>query len=264
MGESSMSESLTKTAVVTGAGSGIGAACARRFIEGGWNVVLNYFGEGLRPAAEAIASEAEAGGVRTILVDGDVTIDADCRRIAAEAAEDLGRIDALINCAGNTRIVPHADLEALTAEDFHSLYAVNTIGPFQMIRACAPHLTATGDAAVVNIASIAGVNGSGSSIAYAASKGALNTLTLSLARVLGPAIRINSICPALVEQGFVHRLDPVRFEQHKAVQVERSPLKRVGQPAEVAETVFWVATGSPLMTGKIIELDCGLHLSTTI
>jgi 3-oxoacyl-[acyl-carrier protein] reductase len=264
MGESSMSESLTKTAVVTGAGSGIGAACARRFIEGGWNVVLNYFGEGLRPAAEAIASEAEAGGVRTILVDGDVTIDADCRRIAAEAAEDLGRIDALINCAGNTRIVPHADLEALTAEDFHSLYAVNTIGPFQMIRACAPHLKATGDAAVVNIASIAGVNGSGSSIAYAASKGALNTLTLSLARVLGPAIRINSICPALVEQGFVHRLDPVRFEQHKAVQVERSPLKRVGQPAEVAETVFWVATGSPLMTGKIIELDCGLHLSTTI
>jgi len=264
MGESSMSESLTKTAVVTGAGSGIGAACARRFIGGGWNVVLNYFGEGLRPAAEAIASEAEAGGVRTILVDGDVTIDADCRRIAAEAAEDLGRIDALINCAGNTRIVPHADLEALTAEDFHSLYAVNTIGPFQMIRACAPHLKATGDAAVVNIASIAGVNGSGSSIAYAASKGALNTLTLSLARVLGPAIRINSICPALVEQGFVHRLDPVRFEQHKAVQVERSPLKRVGQPAEVAETVFWVATGSPLMTGKIIELDCGLHLSTTI
>jgi 3-oxoacyl-[acyl-carrier protein] reductase len=259
-----MNESITKTAVVTGAGSGIGAACARRFLEGGWNVVLNYFGEALRPSAEAIASEAEARGVRTVLVDGDVTIDADCRRIAAEAAEDLGRIDALINCAGNTRIVPHADLEALTAEDFHDLYSVNTIGPFQMIRACAPHLTATGDAAVVNIASIAGVNGSGSSIAYAASKGALNTLTLSLARVLGPAIRVNSICPALVEQGFVHRLDPERFEQHKAVQVERSPLKRVGQPAEVAETVFWVATGAPLMTGKIIELDCGLHLSTTI
>jgi 3-oxoacyl-[acyl-carrier protein] reductase len=259
-----MSGSTTKTAVVTGAGSGIGAACARRFIEGGWNVVLNYFGEGLRPAAEALASEAKARGLQTVLVDGDVTIDADCRRIAAEAAEDLGRIDALINCAGNTRIVPHADLEALTAEDFHDLYAVNTIGPFQMIRACAPHLTATGNAAVVNIASIAGVNGSGSSIAYAASKGALNTLTLSLARVLGPAIRVNSVCPALVEQGFVHRLDPERFEVHKNVQIERSPLKRVGQPAEVAETVFWVATGSPLMTGKIIELDCGLHLSTTI
>lgn len=260
-----MSESITKTAVVTGAGSGIGAACARRFIEGGWNVVLNYFGEALRPGAQAIASEADARYcVKTVLVDGDVTIDADCRRIASEAVEDLGRIDALINCAGNTRIVPHADLEALTAEDFHSLYAVNTIGPFQMIRACAPYLTATGDAAVVNIASIAGVNGSGSSIAYAASKGALNTLTLSLARVLGPAIRVNSICPALVEQGFVHRLDPVRFDQHRSVQVERSPLKRVGQPAEVAETVFWVATGAPLMTGKIIELDCGLHLSTTI
>ena len=173
-----MNESLTtKTAVVTGAGSGIGAACARRFIEGGWNVVLNYFGEGLRPAAEALASEAEARGVRAILVDGDVTIDADCRRIAAEGAEGLGRIDALINCAGNTRIVPHADLEGLTAEDFHSLYAVNTIGPFQMIRACAPHLTATGDAAVVNIASIAGVNGSGSSIAYAASKHPIAPLT---------------------------------------------------------------------------------------
>lgn len=253
-----------RTAVVTGAGSGIGAACARRFIDAGWNVVLNYFGSAMMPGAEAIAAEAPYRGVSTVLVDGDVTKDADCRRIAAQAMESLRRIDALINCAGNTRIVPHTDLEALTTADFHDLYSVNTVGPFQMIRACAPHLTATGDAAVVNIASVAGLHGNGSSIAYAASKGALNTLTLSLARVLGPVVRVNSICPALVEHGFVHRMDPVRFAKHRARQIENSPLRKIGRPEDVAETVFWVATGAPLMTGEIIELDCGLHLGTNI
>jgi 3-oxoacyl-[acyl-carrier protein] reductase len=248
-----------KTAVVTGAASGIGAACARRFVAAGWNVVLNYFGPPLRAGAEAIAAEAAPGA--TVLVDGDVTVDGDCRNIAAAAVSAFGRIDALLNCAGNTRIVAHADLDGLSLDDFLSLSAVNTAGPFLMSRACAPHLAATGDGAIVNISSIAGLYGGGSSIAYAASKGALNTLTLSLARVLGPMkIRVNAVCPALVEHGFLQRLDPAAFEPLRARQIERSPLQRIGQPEDIAQSVFAIVTSMPLMTGEIMLLDAGIHL----
>ena len=116
---------------------------------------------------------------------GDVSVDADCRRLAAQADKRWGRIDALVNSAGTTRFVPMADLDALTAEDFERVIAVNTVGPFQMVRAVAPIMRRTGGA-VVNISSVAGMNGTGSSYAYAASKGALNTITFALARNLAP------------------------------------------------------------------------------
>src|SRR5213078_2470857 len=125
---------------------------------------------------------------------------------------------ALVNAAGISVMVPHAKLHDVSAEDFQRIYAVNTIVPFQVIRAAAPHLKRTGNGAVVNIASRAGITGAGSSIPYAASKGALNTLTLSLARVLAPEVRVNSVCPALVAGGFVERLDPEGFERRAALQ----------------------------------------------
>ncbi len=247
-----------KTVVVTGAASGIGAACAKHFLAAGWNVVLNYFGPSMLPLAEGIAATAAPG--TALFVDGDVTRDSDCRAIAAAAIKAFGRIDALINCAGNTRIVAHADLDGLSLDDFLGLCAVNTAGPFLMSRACAPHLAATGDGVIVNISSIAGLYGGGSSIAYAASKGALNTLTLSLARVLGPKIRVNAVCPALVEHGFLQRLDPAAFEPLRARQIERSPLQRVGQPEDIAQSVFGIVTSMPLTTGEIMLLDAGIHL----
>jgi 3-oxoacyl-[acyl-carrier protein] reductase len=158
-------------------------------------------------------------------------------------------------------MVPHAKLHDIQAEDFQRIYAVNLIGPFQVIRAAAPHLKKTGNGAVVNIASRAALTGAGSSIPYAASKGALNTMTLSLARVLAPEVRVNAICPTLTEGGFVERLDPTTFAARTANIVANSPLKKIGKPDEVAETIWWLVTSAAMMTGAILELDFGIHLN---
>ncbi len=181
--------------IVTGSATGVGAAAAKMLAAKGCNVVINY----TRSEAEAKETQAacEALGVETLLCQADVSKDEDCRRMVAETMAKWGRIDGLINNAGTTQFVNHADLDGLDADDFHRIYAVNVIGPFQMTRAVTPHMKAAGHGAVVNVSSIAGVMGVGSSIAYTASKGALNTMTLSLARVLGPEIRVNTICPGV-------------------------------------------------------------------
>jgi len=250
-----------RAVLITGAASGIGAATARRFIHEGWQVAVNHPDESQRDAAAALAAGANASGQRGIALQGDVTRDADCVQLVAATVKALGRLDALVNAAGISKMVPHANLHDLSAEDFQRIYAVNTIGPFQMIRAAAPHLKATGRGAVVSISSRAALMGSGSSIAYAASKGALNTLTLSLARVLAPEVRVNAVCPALVEQGFVERLAPDTFAQRRAHQIAVSPLQRIGHPDEVAETIHWLIASASMMTGAIVELDFGMHLN---
>ena len=247
--------------LITGAASGIGAATARRFIEEGWLVAVNYLDDSQRDAAAGIAAGAATPGQKAVALKGDVARDGDCRALVEKTSAAFGRLDALVNAAGISKIVPQADLDGLSSEDFQRIYAVNTIGPFQMIRAAAPHLKASGNSAVVNIASRAGITGGGSSIAYAASKGALNTMTLSLARVLAPSVRVNAVCPALVEHGFVERLAPESFAERKARQIATSPLRRIGKPDEVAETIHWLVTSASMMTGAILELDFGMHLN---
>ena len=172
--------------LITGAATGIGAATARRFVREGWQVAINCIDATQREAAGAIAAAATGAGQQAIVLEGDVSRDADCVSLVERTVATFGRLDALVNAAGISKMVAQPDLHGLSAEDFQRIYAVNTIGPFQMIRAAAPHLKATGNGAVVNITSRAGVTGGGSSMAYAASKGATNTLTLSLARVLAP------------------------------------------------------------------------------
>ena len=250
-----------RSILITGAASGIGAATARRFIKEGWHVAINYADDSQREAATALTTGATASGQAAIAIMGDVTRDADCVGLVEQTVAAFGRLDALVNAAGISKMVPLADLHGLSADDFQRIYAVNTIGPFQMIRAAAPHLKATGKGAVVNISSRAGIMGGGSSIAYAASKGALNTLTLSLARVLAPEVRVNAICPVLVEQGFVERLAPASFAERRARQIATSPLKRIGHPDEVAETIHWLISSAAMMTGAIVELDFGMHLN---
>ena len=245
-----------RVAVVTGGASGIGAACVRRFAAEGWQVVVNYFLDTEEAAAHALAADGHG-----IAVQGDVTRDADCRRLAAAAGDAFGRIDALVSSAGTTRLVPHADLDALTMDDFLKMSAVNTAGPFQVARACAPLLAAGDGGAIVIVSSYGAIFGTGSSMAYAASKGATNTLTMSLARVLAPRVRVNAVCPALIRDGFVERLDPELFKARAAHQVDRAPLKKVGTPADVAADVYWLAAGASLITGTVIALDCGLHLN---
>ncbi|SFE54221.1 NAD(P)-dependent dehydrogenase, short-chain alcohol dehydrogenase family [Sulfitobacter brevis] len=252
---------MTKTAVITGGASGIGRACAQHFMREGWNVVLSFFLDSEKVAADALEQEAARLGVQAVALKSDVTKDEDCRELAALATMTFGRIDALVSCAGTTRMVPHADLDALTMDDFMLTTAVNTVGPFQIVRACADALKAGDGGSVVIVSSYGAIWGTGSSIAYAASKGATNTLTMSLARVLAPKVRVNAVCPALIAGGFVERMNKQVFDARVELQEARAPLQLVGQPEDVAADVYWLSTGARLMTGTVLSLDSGLHLN---
>ena len=257
----SAGRSEERVVLISGAASGLGAATARRFLREGWHVAINHLDASQRDAAQQIVVQVKVPGTRSFTVEGDVTRDADCVRMVERTVEKFGRLDALVNAAGISKMVAHSDLHGVSAEDFQRIYAVNTIGTFQMMRAAAPYLKASAKGSIVNISSRAALMGSGSSIPYAASKAAVNALTLALARVLAPEVRVNAVCPALVEQGFVERLAPESFAQRRAHQIAVSPLHRIGHPDEVAETIWWLTTSASMMTGAIVELDFGMHLN---
>lgn len=250
-----------KVAIVTGSATGIGAACAIGLAARGANVVVNYS----RSAAEAeeTAAAVRKAGADVRVVQANVAEDGDCQKLAAAAIQAWGRIDIVINNAGTTKFAAHADLDALSADDFAAIYAVNVIGPFQMVRAASAALKASGDGAVVNISSLAGVAGVGSSIAYAASKGALNTMTLSLARALAPEIRVNAVCPGYVATGwFKNRFGEERFEKITADAAEATPLKRAADAEEIARSALFLAgPESRNITGEFLVTDGGMHLA---
>ena len=245
--------------IVTGSATGTGAACAIRLAKKGARVVINY-SKSEKDAKETVKA-CEAAGAEVVLVKGDVSNDADCRAMAQAALDKWGRIDALINNAGITKFVAAADLDGLDAQDFQRLYAVNVIGPYQMIRACAPAMKKQGNAAIVNISSISGVRGIGSSTAYIASKGALNAMTLALARSLGPEIRVNAVCPGLIETRWhLDRFSEADYAKFKANYEKSVPLAKAASADDVAEVAVWLIEGAAQVTGESILVDGGLHL----
>jgi 3-oxoacyl-[acyl-carrier protein] reductase len=250
-----------KAAIVTGSSWGIGASVALGLARRGANVVINYSKSAKE--ADAVAAEAKKTGVKVIAVQGNVALDADCRKLAQVARDEFGRIDILVNNAGTTKFAGHRDLDALSAEDFANIYAVNVIGAFQMIRACVDDLRKSEIGAVVNVSSIAGIEGLGSSVAYAASKGALNTMTLSLARALGPEIRVNAVCPGLVATPwFTERFGAEAFEKVKDNYKKTAILARVADSDEIAKSVVFLATPDSFnITGETLLTDGGLRLS---
>ncbi|HEY0105943.1 MAG TPA: glucose 1-dehydrogenase [Rhizomicrobium sp.] len=251
-----------KVAIVTGSATGIGAAVAQALSRRGANVLVNYTKS--RAEAEATAQAVRQAGAEALLVQGDVAQDDDCRRLARMAMEAWSRIDILVNNAGTTKFAAnHADLDALTAQDFARLYAVNVIGPFQMIRACIEPLRAHGAGAVVNVSSIAGVAGIGSSVAYAASKGALNTMTYSLARALAPQVRVNAVCPGYVDTNwFAKEFGKEAAERIAEAQGRKNPLQRLADGAEIAKSVVFLAgPESANITGETLLTDGGSHLN---
>ena len=248
-----------KAAIVTGSASGIGAATARMLAAVGCRVVVNYTKS--RKDAENVAADCRAAGAEAIAVQADVSRDADCRRLVAEAVKAFGRLDVLVNSAGTTKFVAAGDLEGLAAEDFQRIYAVNSIGPFQMARAAAAHMKAAGNGAVVNVSSTAGIFGSGSSIAYAMSKAALNTLTVALARALAPEVRVNAVCPGFVQgRWHLQNLDSAEYEAHVREWQERSPLRKAATPEEVAGVILGLITSPDLITGQVIVCDGGANM----
>ncbi len=246
-----------RVAIVTGGGTGIGAAVVRALAARGVRCVINYATS--RAEAEALAAEVGEGA---IAVQADIVDDAQCRALAAAAIGAFGRIDFLVNNAGRTKFANHEDLEALEAEDFVDLYRLNTVAAFQMIRACAPAMRAQDASAVVNVASVAGVYGIGSSVAYAASKGALITLTTSLARVLAPAIRVNAVAPGYVGTGwFEKRLGDEGFARLNARIAAATPMAMAATAADIAGPILMLLDpASHVLTGECIVLDAGAHL----
>ncbi|MDP1736024.1 MAG: SDR family oxidoreductase [Caulobacter sp.] len=248
--------------LVTGGSSGLGRAIAvETASRGAAVVIINYASS--KAEAEETARLCEAQGTKAVVVQGDVGEDADCRRIAA-AAEPFGRIDALFNNAGVTKFAPnHGDLDAVDADDFLRLYKVNVVGAFQMIRAARALLEAAPQpGAVVNTASIAGVTGIGSSVPYAASKGALTTMTLSLARGLAPNIRVNAICPGFIDTPWFGKAMPDdRIERMRQGVINSTPLRAASTAEDIAgAAVFLASPASRHVTGETLLADAGTHL----
>ncbi len=248
--------------VVTGASTGLGRAIAVETASRGAAAVIINYARSVEEAQET-GRQVEAHGAKAVLVQGDVALDADCRKIAA-AAEPFGRIDALFNNAGTTKFAPnHADLEAVSAEDFLHLYSVNVVGAFQMVRAARALLEAAPrPGAVVNTSSIAGVAGIGSSVPYAASKGAMNTMTLSLARALAPKIRVNAICPGFIDTPWFGKgVGAERAQKMREGTAASTPLKAASTAEDVAgAAVFLASTASRHITGETLLVDAGTHL----
>ena len=249
-------------AIITGSSSGVGAACARQFAERGCHVVIN-FAHNEDGAGETRAA-CEALGVETTVVRADVSDDDGCRALAQAALDKWGRIDALVNNAGTTKFNAHGDLDGLSKEDFLRIYAVNTVGAYQAARAVVPAMRRGGAGSIVNVASTAGVTGGGSSIAYAASKGALITMTRSLARVLGPEIRVNTVCPGFIQGEWLRNgMGEERYEALKAALEANAPLGITATPETVAEVILSFVEGADVVTGETLLLDGGTHLAQT-
>ena len=250
--------------IITGGGTGVGAAAALMLAEGGARVTINYSrsekaAQETAKACEAIGAET---GAETLVCQGDVSKDEDCRRIVAETMAKWGRVDGLMNNAGTTQLVADDNLDSLSAEDFLHIYSVNVVGAYQMTRAVAPHMKAQGRGSILNTSSIAGVMGIGSSIAYAASKGAMNTMTISLARMLAPEIRVNAIAPGFITgRWWLDKLGQEGYDKMVGHIEATSPLSHAGTPEDMAEAALFLLTASVNITGEILISDGGAHLS---
>lgn len=246
---------MSKVAIVTGSSSGIGASTAIELSRRGWSVLVNFSRD--KSKAEQTAAKCKDA----IVVQADVGEDADCRKLVKAALDKWGRLDALVNNAGTTKFVKHSDLDGLSADDFLRIYRLNVVGPFQMVRAASAALKAA-KGAIVNVSSVASQLGTGSSVAYAASKAALNAMTFSLARSLGPEVRVNAVLPGYVDSGWhanaLGAESASKISQHYAGMV---PLKDYARPEDVADAIAWLIEGARQVTGETIYIDGGMHIT---
>lgn len=241
-----------KVALVTGGGGGIGSAICRRLAGAGAQVIVNYNSN----AQKAEAVMAALAGENHLALQASVTDSAALRQMAAQVRERYGKLDLLVNNAGITRPVPHADLDGLEDEWIDRILQTNFRGAFACVRAFKELLMAGDGGTVVNISSVAAVTGIGSNVAYCASKAAMDSMTRSLARALAPKIRVVSVSPGWVWGEYASRMEPAYIQE----QINKTPLGRIAQPEDVAEAVLAVATTLAFSTGCIIPVDGGRPL----
>jgi 3-oxoacyl-[acyl-carrier protein] reductase len=249
-----------KAAIVTGGGRGVGRATAIQLARRGCSVLVNYSQS--RESAEQTAAEVEARGVKTITFRADVADDAACRAMVEEAVRAFGHLGIVVNNAGTTRFIGHAELDEVTDEDWDRILGVNLRGPFQCTRAARRHLEAAGGGEVVMTSSVAGIIGIGSSVPYCASKAALNNLVITLARALGPAIRVNAVAPGFIGGEWLRQGLGAAYELVKEAMQKRSPLGSVCQPDDVAQAIVSLITGSDMVTGHVLPVEGGMIIGT--
>ena len=248
-----------KVAVVTGSSSGVGRATAELLAELGAAVVVNY-NRGAEAANEIVEGVTSRGG-EAIAVQADVRSDADCRRLIQSAVDEFGALQILVNNAGMTHFIAHDDLEAVTDEVWDDIIGANLRGVFNCSRAAAPHMRAAGEGAIVNVSSVAGAGGGGSCIPYAASKAGVNVITKSLARVLGPEIRINTIAPGFIEGRWLRGgLGEETYEAGRQRLSETAPLRGVATPETCADAIVAPIERNVFVTGQTVTVDGGATL----
>ncbi len=245
-----------RVALVTGSAVGTGRETALAFARGGCDVVVNYSRS--QAEAEETAAMVTRLGRKALCLKADVADDAAVRNLVATAVSEFGRLDILVNNAGTTSFIAHNELEKVEEEDWEKILSVNLKGPFYAVRAATNSLRKAGGA-IVNVSSIAGVSGTGSSIPYCASKAALNNMTVTLARALAPEIRVNAVAPGFIDTRWFKQLEG--YDVIKQMSTERAPLKKVCQPEDVAKVIVDLAT-SDLITGQVLVIDGGMTLAT--
>lgn len=245
--------------VVTGGSSGIGEATVRLFTQHGWRVAFTY----LRNEDGASKLGLELGDSRVAAIRADVSQERDCKWLYESVRKRFGGARVLVNNAGTTKFAPVADLCAVTPEDFHDVFAVNVVGAFLATRALEPLLRTDRRAAVVNVGSMASITGRGSSLPYVASKGALASVTLALARALAPAIRVNAVAPGTTTTDWLRRgLGDDRYDAHISRYAQQTALQAVTAPEDVAEAIWYLGAVATKITGEVLPMDCGHRLGT--
>ena len=250
---------MTKpVAIVTGASRGVGRAVAILLAKKGWNLTLTCSSS--LEEAQKVAKECNDLDAETLVLTADVSDESKCQETVQKTINKWKRLDTLVNNAGRTVFNAHENLAGLSSEDFVEIYKTNTVGPYMMIKEAEEFLRQSPNASIVNIASIAGVIGVGSSIAYVASKGALVMMTKSLAKALGP-IRINAICPGFIEGEWLKTgLGDETYEATKSFIESSTPLSMVCNPEKVAKGVWFFIEDAVATTGETLILDGGFHL----
>ena len=249
-----------KVAIITGGGTGVGRATALDLARRGCAVAINDSRS--KDEAEAPAAEGAKLGVRAIPVQGDVADDAQCRALVATTVRELGRVDVLVQSAGITSFIPHAKLDDVQLEDWQRIFGVNLIGAFQMARAVKAPMDAAGAGAIVNVSSVAGIAGVGSSIPYCASKAAMNNLTITLARALAPKIRVNAVAPGFITGRWLEGGLGAAYEPIKKAMEAKAPLGRVADPDDVSAAIVSLICGSDLVTGVVLPVEGGMLIAS--
>ncbi len=245
-----MSAKGRPVALVTGSATGVGRACVLQFATRGYDVVVNY-SRSVEEADETVA-KAKSLGADVLLVQCDVSDDALVQKMIAATREEFGRLDVVVNNAATTKFIEHSDLDSMTEDVWDRILAVNLKGAFFVTRAATALLKEGEGGCVVNISSVAGITGSGSSVAYCASKGALNTMTKSLARALAPEIRVNAVCPGPIESRWIREGNP---DVSIDAMVENYPLPKASTPDDIADAVIFFSVGTSMATGQLLSVD---------